>query len=214
MLSWDDLAAGALARQFPDDPGTVAERVHAIGDMQTQTARSAFIGLAARFPGVTHAEITAAYDAGEIVRGKATSKETIATTMDLARRIRKVGVLVGNCDGFVGNRMLAPYLREAEFLVEEGATPRQVDKVIYDFGLPMGPFAMGDMAGLDVGWRIRKGKEGARNRRLRYSPVADRICEMGRFGQKTGSGYYRYSRQPGGVTGQHHDPAQPGGAVR
>ena len=135
----------------------------------------------------------------EIVRGKATSKETIATTMELARRIRKVGVLVGNCDGFVGNRMLAPYLREAEFLVEEGATPQQVDKVIYDFGLPMGPFAMGDMAGLDVGWRIRKGKEATRNRRLRYSPVADRICEMGRFGQKTGAGWYRYetgSRAP------------------
>ena len=130
----------------------------------------------------------------EIVRGKATSKETIATTMELARRIRKVGVLVGNCDGFVGNRMLAPYLREAEFLVEEGATPQQVDKVIYDFGLPMGPFAMGDMAGLDVGWRIRKGKEATRNRRLRYSPIADRICEMGRFGQKTGAGWYRYEK--------------------
>ena len=130
----------------------------------------------------------------EIVRGKATSRETIATTMELARRIRKVGVLVGNCDGFVGNRMLAPYLREAEFLVEEGATPQQVDKVIYDFGLPMGPFAMGDMAGLDVGWRIRKGKEATRDRRLRYSPVADRICEMGRFGQKTGAGWYRYEK--------------------
>jgi 3-hydroxyacyl-CoA dehydrogenase len=130
----------------------------------------------------------------EIVRGKATSKETIATTMELARRIRKVGVLVGNCDGFVGNRMLAPYLREAEFLVEEGALPQQVDKVIYDFGLPMGPFAMGDMAGLDVGWRIRKGKEATRNRRLRYSPIADRICEMGRFGQKTGAGWYRYEK--------------------
>jgi 3-hydroxyacyl-CoA dehydrogenase len=130
----------------------------------------------------------------EIVRGKATSKETIATTMELARRIRKVGVLVGNCDGFVGNRMLAPYLREAEFLLEEGATPERVDKVIYDFGLPMGPFAMGDMAGLDVGWRIRKGKEATRNRRLRYSPIADRICEMGRFGQKTGAGWYRYEK--------------------
>jgi 3-hydroxyacyl-CoA dehydrogenase len=130
----------------------------------------------------------------EIVRGKATSKEVIASTMELARRIRKVGVLVGNCDGFVGNRMLAPYLREAEFLVEEGATPQQVDKVIYDFGLPMGPFAMGDMAGLDVGWRIRKGKEATRNRRLRYSPVADRICDMGRYGQKTGAGWYRYEK--------------------
>ena len=101
---------------------------------------------------------------------------------------------MGNCDGFVGNRMLAPYLREAEFLVEEGATPQQVDKVIYDFGLPMGPFAMGDMAGLDVGWRIRKGKEATAQPPVRYSPVADRICEMGRFGQKTGAGWYRYEK--------------------
>ncbi|HUG37704.1 MAG TPA: 3-hydroxyacyl-CoA dehydrogenase NAD-binding domain-containing protein, partial [Candidatus Limnocylindrales bacterium] len=130
----------------------------------------------------------------EIVRGAATSKETIATAMELARTIRKVGVLVGNCDSFVGNRMLHGYLREAEFLVEEGALPHQVDRVIYEFGLPMGPFAMGDMAGLDVGWRIRKGKAAARPRDERYSPMADRICEMGRFGQKTSAGWYRYEK--------------------
>jgi len=130
----------------------------------------------------------------EIVRGARTSRETVATTMELARVIRKVGVLVGNCDGFVGNRMLAPYLREAEFLLEEGALPQQVDRVIYDFGFPMGPFAMSDLAGLDVGWRIRKGKAATRPRDLRYSRIADRICEMGRFGQKTGAGWYRYEK--------------------
>jgi len=135
----------------------------------------------------------------ELVRGAKTSKETIATSSELARRIAKVWVLAGNCDGFIGNRMLAPYLREAEFLVEEGATPQQVDKVIYDFGFAMGPFAMQDLAGLDVGWRIRKGKAATRRKDLRYSHVADRLCEQGRFGQKTSAGWYRYdagSRTP------------------
>ncbi|MBI1958072.1 MAG: enoyl-CoA hydratase/isomerase family protein, partial [Candidatus Rokubacteria bacterium] len=130
----------------------------------------------------------------EIVRGARTSKETIATAMELARKIRKVGVLVGNCDGFVGNRMLHSYIREAEFLLAEGALPQQVDKVIFGFGLPMGPFTMGDLAGLDVGWRIRKGKAASRPKHLRYSPIGDRICEMGRFGQKTGAGWYRYEK--------------------
>jgi 3-hydroxyacyl-CoA dehydrogenase len=131
----------------------------------------------------------------ELVRGAQTAKETIATAAELARRIGKVWVLAGNCDGFIGNRMLAGYLREAEFLVEEGATPEQVDQAVYDFGFPMGPFAMADLAGLDVGWRIRRGKAAARPQDLRYSPVADRLCERGRFGQKTGAGWYRY--EPG-----------------
>jgi 3-hydroxyacyl-CoA dehydrogenase len=131
----------------------------------------------------------------ELVRGAKTSKETIATSAELSRRIGKVWVLAGNCDGFIGNRMLHPYLREAEFLVEEGATPQQVDKVIYDFGFAMGPFAMQDLAGLDVGWRIRKGKAATRRKDLRYSHVGDRLCEQGRFGQKTGAGWYRY--EPG-----------------
>jgi 3-hydroxyacyl-CoA dehydrogenase len=130
----------------------------------------------------------------EIVRGARTAKETIATAAELARRIGKVWVLAGNGDGFIGNRMLAGYLREAEFLVEEGATPPQVDRVIYDFGFPMGPFAMCDLAGLDVGWRIRKGKAHLRPKDLRDSPVADRLCEQGRFGQKTGAGWYRYEK--------------------
>jgi 3-hydroxyacyl-CoA dehydrogenase len=135
----------------------------------------------------------------EIVRGDKTSKEVIATSMKLAKAISKVGVLVGVCDGFVGNRMLHGYSREANFLVEEGALPQQVDKVIYDFGFPMGPFAMGDMAGLDIGWRVRKRQAATRNPNLRYSPLGDKVCELGRFGQKTGAGWYRYeagSRTP------------------
>ena len=126
----------------------------------------------------------------ENVRGAKSSPETIATVMKLSKTIGKIGVLVGICDGFVGNRMLAAYTRQANFLLEEGALPHQIDKVIYDFGLPMGPFAMSDLAGLDVSWRIRKrrGKQQGR----RYSPIADRICETGRFGQKTGAGWHRY----------------------
>ncbi len=131
----------------------------------------------------------------EEVRGEKTAKDVIATCMALAKTIHKVGVLVGVCDGFVGNRMLAPYLREAGFLLEEGALPQQVDRVIYDFGMAMGPFAMADLAGNDVGWRIRKGQAATRPSHLRYSPIADRICEIGRFGQKTGAGWYRY--EPG-----------------
>ena len=135
----------------------------------------------------------------EIVRGARTSSEVIATTMALARTLGKVGVLVGVCDGFVGNRMLACYRREANFLLEEGALPRQLDRVIYDFGFAMGPFAVSDLTGLDVSWRIRKRQQASRPKHLRYSPIADKICEMGRFGQKTGAGWYRYesgSRTP------------------
>ena len=123
----------------------------------------------------------------ENVRGKQSSKTTIATAMTIGRRIAKVPVLVGVCYGFVGNRMLHQRGQQAEKLILEGALPHQVDKVLTDFGFPMGPFAMGDLAGLDVGWRIRKG-------RGTKSPVADRICELGRFGQKTGSGYFKYEK--------------------
>jgi 3-hydroxyacyl-CoA dehydrogenase len=128
----------------------------------------------------------------EIVRGKATKAEVIATSMSLARKIKKVGVLVGNCRGFVGNRMLAPYGREAQFLVEEGAEPQDVDKALYDFGLAMGPLAMGDLAGLDVGWRIRKEYQHLEDPTVRKPLVSDRLCELGRYGQKTGSGWYKY----------------------
>lgn len=135
----------------------------------------------------------------ENVRGGKTSKETIATVLKLAKRLDKVGVLVGVCDGFVGNRMLYAYRRQADFLLEEGALPHEVDGALYDFGLPMGPYAMADLAGLDIGWAVRKEQEPTRPRHLRHSPIADRICELGRFGQKTGSGWYRYengSRTP------------------
>jgi len=123
----------------------------------------------------------------ENVRGKKSSKTTVATAMAVGRRIGKVPVLVGVCHGFVGNRMLHQRGAQAEKLILEGALPHQVDRVLTDFGFPMGPFAMSDMAGLDVGWRIRKG-------RGMKSAVADRICELGRFGQKTGAGYYRYDK--------------------
>jgi len=131
----------------------------------------------------------------ENVRGDASSHETIATVMDLSAKLGKVGVLVGVCDGFVGNRMLGPYTREAKFLLEEGAWPQDVDKALYDFGFPMGPFAMLDLAGNDVGWRIRKRQRAEKPSNLRYSHFADRICERGRFGQKTNAGWYRY--EPG-----------------
>jgi 3-hydroxyacyl-CoA dehydrogenase len=123
----------------------------------------------------------------ENVRGAKSSKSAVATVMALGRRINKVPVLVGVCYGFVGNRMLHQRGQQAEKLILEGALPHQVDRVLTDFGFPMGPFAMGDLAGLDVGWRIRKGR-GVK------SPVADRICELGRFGQKTGAGYFKYEK--------------------
>jgi 3-hydroxyacyl-CoA dehydrogenase len=135
----------------------------------------------------------------ENVRGDKTAPETIASVMALTKTLGKVGALVGVCDGFVGNRMLHAYTRQANFLLEEGALPQQVDKVIYDFGFPMGPFAMGDLAGLDVGWRIRQRRAATRDPNERYSSLADKICERGRFGQKTGAGWYRYqdgSRKP------------------
>jgi 3-hydroxyacyl-CoA dehydrogenase len=135
----------------------------------------------------------------EIVRGARSSPETIGHALGIAKQLRKVGVVAGNCDGFIGNRMLHNYGREAAFLLEEGATPQQVDRVIRAFGFPMGPFAMGDLAGLDVGWRIRKGRHAIAPPSGRYSKIADELCELGRYGQKTGAGYYRYengSRTP------------------
>ena len=122
----------------------------------------------------------------------------IATTMKLTRDLRKVGVLVGVCEGFVGNRMLHGYLREANFLIEEGALPHEVDAVITGFGFPMGPFAMGDLAGLDVGWRIRKEYAHLRDPKLRYAKISDMLCELDRYGQKTGAGWYKYdeNRRP------------------
>jgi len=133
----------------------------------------------------------------EVVRAAKTSAQTIATTMALAKAINKVGVLAGNADGFIGNRILAVYGRECDFLLEEGATPWQVDRALQGFGFPMGLYLMRDMSGLDVGWRIRQYREQFRDKTLRYSPIADRLCELGRFGQKTGQGYYKYDGRTG-----------------
>src|SRR5437879_415719 len=122
--------------------------------------------------------------------------------MNLSKKLGKIGVLVGNCRGFVGNRMFGPYRREAQFLVEEGAAVEAVDKALYDYGMAMGPMATGDLAGLDVGWRIRKEFKDAENKSVRQPLIEDRLCEAARFGQKTGAGWYRYdeNRRP------QHDP--------
>ena len=128
----------------------------------------------------------------ENVRGEKSSPETIQTVMDMGKKIGKVAVLAGNCHGFIGNRMLHPYRRQAEFLVEEGAQPEDIDRVIYDFGFAMGPFAMGDLAGLDVGYAVRQHQLKTWPQGKRYSTLADKIVEMGRHGQKTGAGWFLY----------------------
>jgi 3-hydroxyacyl-CoA dehydrogenase len=135
----------------------------------------------------------------EIVRGKKSSDSVIATSMALAKRLGKVGILVGNCRGFVGNRMFHHYQREAQFLLEEGARVEEVDAPLYEYGMAMGPLAVGDLAGLDVGWRIRKEYKHLEPEGIRQPLVADQICEIGRYGQKTGAGWYKYeagSRAP------------------
>jgi len=128
----------------------------------------------------------------EIVRGKATGKPVIATAMALAKKLKKVGVLVGNCHGFVGNRMMFGYMREAQFLVEEGATPQQVDQALYDWGMAMGILAVDDLGGIDVLWRIRQEAKHLEKPGVRRPLVHDKLYEMGRLGQKTGKGWYRY----------------------
>ncbi|NXV81009.1 ECHP enzyme, partial [Atlantisia rogersi] len=146
----------------------------------------------------------------EIIYGHQTSPTTIATAMQLAKALKKVGVVVGNCFGFVGNRMMFPYVQQAVFLVEEGSGPDAVDRVLEDFGFKIGPFRMSDLAGLDVGWRSRKGQgltgaslppgTPARQRHgQRYSPLPDLLCENGRFGQKTGKGWYEYEKAGGRI---------------
>ena len=127
----------------------------------------------------------------EVVRGKRTARDVLATTLKLGKRLKKVPVVSGVCDGFIGNRMLEKYGQQALFLLDEGASPRQVDRALQDWGMAMGPFAMYDMAGQDIGWEIRKRRYEERPDFV-YSRVADRICELGRFGQKTGKGMYRY----------------------
>jgi 3-hydroxyacyl-CoA dehydrogenase len=128
----------------------------------------------------------------EIVRGKKSSEEVIATCMQLSKKLGKIGVLVGNCRGFVGNRIFGPYRREAQFLVEEGADVETVDQALVEFGCAMGPLATGDLAGLDVGWRIRKEYRHLEKPGIRQPFAEDRLCELGRYGQKTLKGWYQY----------------------
>src|SRR5256714_4742110 len=128
----------------------------------------------------------------EIVRAAKTAPDALTTAVSIARKIAKVPAVVGGCDGFVGNRMLAQRGKQSEKLLFEGALPQQVDAVVTKIGMPMGPFAMGDLAGLDIGWRSRQDR-GVK------SEIADALCEAGRFGQQTGKGYYKYeggSRAP------------------
>jgi len=127
----------------------------------------------------------------EVVRGAKTAKDVLATVMSVAKTIKKTAVVSGVCDGFIGNRMIEQYSRQAGFLLEEGCTPAQVDKAIEKFGFAMGPFRMGDLAGNDIGWAIRK-RRYQEKPGMKYSKTADLLCELGRFGQKTGAGWYDY----------------------
>jgi 3-hydroxyacyl-CoA dehydrogenase len=127
----------------------------------------------------------------EIVRGEKTGKDVLSTSMALSKKIKKIGVVSGVCDGFIGNRMIEQYSRQAGFLLEEGALPEQVDKAVEKFGFAMGPFRMGDLAGNDIGWYIRK-RRYVEKPEVTYSKTADLLCEMGRFGQKTSAGWYDY----------------------
>ncbi|NP_001166417.1 peroxisomal bifunctional enzyme [Cavia porcellus] len=146
----------------------------------------------------------------EVIPSRHSSPTTIATVMDLAKKIKKVAVVVGNCYGFVGNRMLRSYYEQTNFLLEDGSKPEDIDQALEEFGFRMGPFRVSDLAGLDVGWKIRKGQgltgpslQGtapARKRgNARYSPIADMLCELGRFGQKTGQGWYKYDKPLGRI---------------
>ncbi len=127
----------------------------------------------------------------EVVRGKETAKDVLATVMAIAKKIKKTAVVSGVCDGFIGNRMIERYSQQAGFLLDEGATPQQVDRAIEKFGFAMGPFRMGDLAGNDIGWAIRK-RRAVERPDMKYSRTADKLCELGRFGQKTGAGWYDY----------------------
>jgi len=138
----------------------------------------------------------------EVVKGAATSAATMNTVMAMGRAIGKLSVGCGNCDGFLANRSRAPFGMEMVILLEEGALPHQIDKVMVEFGYPMGPVAVGDLAGLDIGWAARK-RRAAADPNYRKQPIADRLCELGRFGQKTGAGWYRYEK---GDRTPHPDP--------
>jgi len=131
------------------------------------------------------------------VRGEATAKDVLATVMQLAKKIKKLAIVSGVCDGFIGNRMLHRYSAQANFLLEEGCLPEQVDRAAEKFGFAMGPFRVSDLAGNDIGWAIRKRRH-AEGLEVACGTIPDRLCEMGRFGQKTGAGWYDY--RPGDRT--------------
>ncbi|XP_004675113.1 PREDICTED: peroxisomal bifunctional enzyme [Condylura cristata] len=146
----------------------------------------------------------------EIIPGQQSSSTTIATVMNLSKKINKFGVVVGNCFGFVGNRMLFPYYNQTYFLLEEGSSPEAIDQVLEDFGFKMGPFRVSDLAGLDIGWKSRKwqgltgptcppGTSPRKRGNKRYCPIPDMLCESGRFGQKTGKGWYQYDKPLGRI---------------
>jgi 3-hydroxyacyl-CoA dehydrogenase len=133
----------------------------------------------------------------EVVRGAATSPETLATGLEIARRLGKVAVIAGAGEGFIGNRIFAKYRAQAEYLLEEGASPREIDAAAEALGFAMGPFAVADLSGLDIAWRLRRSRDAARDPRERYVAIPDRVCEAGRLGRKTGGGWYDY---PAGST--------------
>jgi 3-hydroxyacyl-CoA dehydrogenase len=134
----------------------------------------------------------------EIVRGSATSPDVLATCLALAKRLRKMPVVSANAFGFIGNRIYTAYRRQCEFMLEEGASPQQVDAAMEAFGFAMGPFAVGDLSGLDIAWRMRQSLVATRDPGARYVRIPDLLCEAGRLGQKSGAGYYRYET-PGGA---------------
>ncbi len=128
----------------------------------------------------------------EAVRTRSTTPDVLATAIAVAKTLRKLPIFSGVCEGFIGNRMYSYYRRQCEFMLEEGAYPQDIDQAMEDWGLPMGPFRAFDLSGLDIAWALRKRQDATRDTASRYSPIADRLCEMGRFGQKTKAGWYRY----------------------
>jgi 3-hydroxyacyl-CoA dehydrogenase len=142
----------------------------------------------------------------EVVKGRATAPDALTTGLAVGKRMKKLAVLTGNAFGFIGNRIYAAYRRQCEFMLEEGASPEQVDAALEAFGFAMGPFAVADMSGLDIAWRMRQAQAATRDPSLRYVDIPDRLCEAGRLGRKTGAGYYRYDPA---AKGRQVDPAVP-----
>jgi 3-hydroxyacyl-CoA dehydrogenase len=134
----------------------------------------------------------------EVVRGRASAPDALATGLVLGKRLKKLPLLTGNAFGFVGNRLYAAYRKQCEFMVEEGAWPEDVDRALETFGFAMGPFKVADLSGLDIAWRMRQAQAATRDPSARYVQIADRLCEAGRLGRKTGAGYYRYGDDSGG----------------